>query len=343
MKIIRFYEDVGVMKVRVDTMDDLWSVQRIIFPNDIVKAESERKFKPSEGSEGELKKVVITLEVEKTELDKDAVRLRIMGKILDGKPIEYVKLKSYHTLNIAPGDTLDIQKAVWKDYIVNVVKNAVSDSRKPRLGLIVVDDEKALPAYLLGYGVQFKSEIYSRLSKRMSQKEFGETQKKYYDSILSLAGDMDVDTIIIAGPGFTKEDIRKYGEESGIIRKMGKNLIFESVSYAERSGIYELIRGAKVANILNRERIRMEFALMEEFLTSLSTGRSKYGADNVLGAIDNMEASTILVNDSVLGDQNIQKILTKAEEAGLRIEVFNSIDEVGTQLSGFKDIASVQN
>ncbi|HVC58272.1 MAG TPA: hypothetical protein VND15_02235 [Candidatus Acidoferrales bacterium] len=341
MKIIRFYEDVGVMKVRVDTMDDLWSVQRIIFPNDIVKADSERKFKPSEGDEGELKKVTITLEVEKTELDKDATRLRIMGKILDGKPIEFVKLKSYHTLNIAPGDMLDVQKAVWKDYIVAVVKNAVSDSKKPRLGLIVVDDEKALPAYLLGYGVAFKSEIYSRVSKRMSQKEFGETQKKYYDNILSLARDMDVDTIIIAGPGFTKDDIKKYGEESGIIGKMGKTLIFEAVSYAERSGIYELIRGEKVAKILNRERIRMEFALMEQFLTNLSTGRSKYGADNVSASIEEMGAGTILVNDSVLGDLKIQQILTKAEEASLKIEVFNSIDEVGTQLHGFKDIASI--
>ncbi|MDE1810782.1 MAG: mRNA surveillance protein pelota [Candidatus Micrarchaeota archaeon] len=343
MKIIRFYEDVGVMKVRVDTLDDLWSVQRIIFPNDIVKSESERKFKPSEGDEGELKKVVITLEVEKTELDKDATRLRIMGKILDGRPIEFVKLKSYHTLNIAPGDILEIQKSVWKDYIVGVVKNAVSDSKKPRLGLIVADDEKALPAYLLGYGVEFKNEIYSRTSKRQTQKEFAEYQKKYFENILAMAANMNVDTIIIAGPGFTKEDIKKHGEESGITKKMGKTLIFESVSYAERSGIYELIRGEKVAKILDRERIRMEFSLMEEFLTNLSTGRSKYGVDNVSAAVENMEASMILVNDSVLGDQKIQQLLTKAEENGLRIEVFNSIDEVGTQLNGFKDIASVQN
>ena len=72
MKIIKFYENVGSLKMKVDTLEDLWTAQRIIFVNDLVKSESERKFKASESDKGELKKVIITLRTEKTELDKDA-------------------------------------------------------------------------------------------------------------------------------------------------------------------------------------------------------------------------------------------------------------------------------
>ncbi len=84
MKIVKFYESAGSLKLKVDTLEDLWTAQRIIFANDVVKSESERKFKSSESDKGELKKVVITLKVEKTELDKDAVRLRVLGKIMEG-------------------------------------------------------------------------------------------------------------------------------------------------------------------------------------------------------------------------------------------------------------------
>jgi protein pelota len=342
MKVIKFYESVGSLKLKVETLDDLWTVQRIIFPEDLVKSESERRFRPSEGDIGELKQVMITLRVEKTELDKSASRLRILGKIVEGRPLEYVKLNSYHTLNIAPGDMLELVKLKWPDYLVKVAKDAVADSKKPRLGLIVVDDEKALPAYMLGYGIEFGSEIYSRLSKRMSQKDFQEQEKKYFDSVLETIRNMRVDTIVVAGPGFTKDDIKTYATNSGMIKKMGKQLIFENVSNAERSGIYELVKGEKVENLLEKERIRMEFRLMEEFLKGLESKSSRYGTADVEDSLDGRRAKVVLVNDSVLGDQKMQSILSKAEERRIKIEVFNSGDEVGAQLHNFKDIACME-
>lgn len=341
MKILKFYESENRLRLRVDTIDDLWTLQRIIFANDFVKSESLRKFRSSESDKGELKEVVIKLKVEKTEFDKTANRLRIMGKITEGRPLEYIKLNSYHTLNIGPEDTLEITKSEWHDYLVSVVKNAVHDTKKPRLGIVVIDDEKALPAYILGYGIDFKNDIYSNLSKRMSQKDFTEQQKKYFNEVLSVISDMKVDTVIIAGPGFTKDDLKKHGEETGFIKKLSKKLLFEETSNAERPGVYELIKSEKVESILNRERIRAEFKYMEEFLGGLGSGKSKSGIDDVLEAIESYEAKAILVNDSVLGNPKIQGLLGSAEEKKLRIEIFNSIDEVGMQLHSFNDIACI--
>ncbi len=341
MKVIKFYGSEGKLKVRPDTVEDLWTIQRILFANDVVRSESVRKFKSSESDKGELKDVVITLRVEKSEFDKTADRLRIMGKILDGRPLEYIKLNSYHTLNIAPGDVLDIMKAEWHDYIINVIRNAVSDTRKARLSLIVIDEEKALPADLLGYGVEFKNEIHSRLSKRMSQKDFTEQQKKYYQNVLDVALAMRADTIIVAGPGFAREDLKKFAEETGALKKSDKKILFEEASNTERSGIYELIKSEKVEKLLAKERIRIEFKLMEEFLNNLMTGKSKSGAEAVSEAIENYEAKVVMVNDNVLGDPEIQKVLARAEKNRVKIEVFNANDEVGEQLHAFKDIVSI--
>jgi protein pelota len=339
MHIVKFYHGEGVMRLKLDTLEDLWTVQRIVFPDDLVKSKSLRKFKANETDIGELKEVIITLRVEKTELDKNALRLRIMGKIVEGKPEQYIRLNSYHTLNIAPSDTLDIIKGAWPDYLVDVIRNAVGDTKKPRLGIIMVDDEKALPAYLLGYGMEFRNEIYSNLSKRMTQKDFQEQQRKFYEAITGTIKSMDVDTVIVAGPGFTKDDVRAYIEAKQ--EKIDKRIIYQQASNTERSGVYEIIRSSEVENLLRSEHIRSEFAVMEEFLKGLSSGTSKYGISNVAAAIDDYAAGTLIVNDSMLGNQDVQKILAKAESMHIKIEIFNSMDEVGSQLASFKGIASI--
>ena len=339
MRVIKFNENEGRIILKIETLEDLWTIQRILFVGDLAKSKSLRKFKTAEGDKGEMKEVVILLNVEKIELDKNSERLRIMGKIIEGKPLEYIKLNGYHTLNIAPGDILEIRKSEWHNYILDVVKNAVSYTKKPKLGIIAIDDEKALPAYLLGYGIEFKNEIYNRLSKRMSQKEFREQEDKYNSELFDIINNMDVDTVIVAGPGFTKDNLKKYFDDSGMTKKLNKRLIYLSTSNAERSGIYELIKSDDVAKILHSERIRQEFLYMDIFLKGLSTGRSKHGVKKVEEAIKNFDAETIIVNDSALSDKKTQEILKEAEQAKIRIEVFNSDDEVGTQLHFFNDIA----
>jgi protein pelota len=340
MDIIRFYKDTGLLKLRVDSLDDLWSVQRIIFAGDLVKSESLRRFRSNEKDLGELKEVVVTLRVEKTELDKGAQRLRIMGKIVEGRPEEYVQVNSHHTLNIGPKDVIEIVKSDWREYMLQVLKDAVAASKKPRLGIIVIDDEKALPAYLLGYGLEFLDNVYSGTSKRMKPKDFEEKQTEYFDEMVSIVTKMNTDAIVIAGPGFTKDNLKKYMEDKGIIKKIGKRIVFDSTSSAERSGIYEIIKGESVSSLLSKERMRTEFKLMEEFLRGLATGRSKYGIDNVDASIESYGASTVLVNDNLLGNADIQKVLEKAEEGRVSIEIFNSEDEIGVQLGAFRGIAA---
>ena len=342
MRVMKFYAADNTLRVKLDRLEDLWAVQRVTFAGDLVKAESTRRFKASDSDVGELKDVMIRLRVEKTELDKNASRLRIMGKIVEGRPLEYVRLNSYHTLNVAPGDTIDITKQRWPEYMLQVIKEAVSDMRKPRLGIIVADDEKAQPAYLLGYGLEFRKEIYSGLSKKMTPKDFNEQERKYFQEIADAIAGMDVDTVILAGPGFTKDDVKKYMDANGLTKKLTQRLILESASNPERSGVYELIKGERVSSLLEKERIREEFMLMEKFLQGLDGKVSHYGAGNVNDAIEAYEASTVLVNDSVIGSPEVQALLSSAERKHIAIKVFNSDDEVGQQLHAFKDIASIQ-
>ncbi|MGC8478774.1 MAG: mRNA surveillance protein pelota [Candidatus Micrarchaeia archaeon] len=342
MKVFSFRKMDGRLRLRIDNVEDLWALQRIIFEGDRLRAESFRRFKPEEGDEGEMKKVVAEISVEKTELDKNALRLRATGKIIGGKPLEYIRLNTYHTLNIGLHDEIELAKQEWPKYIMEVIKEAIEDSKKPRIAIILVDDEKALPAYLLGYGIEFLNEIYSKLSKRMKPKDFEEQKEKYFNEIIEVIRNLNTDTVVIAGPGFTKEDIKKYIEEKGLAESIGKRIEYERSSDTERTGMYELMKNGKVASIISRSRVREEFKLMEEFLKALSIGKAKYGLENVRSAIESYDARRILVNDSIIGNIEVRKLLGEAEEAGIGIRIINSDSEAGAQLHGFRDIAEIE-
>src|SRR5271169_10465 len=100
MRVIRLNGVSNALKLVPESFDDLYLLAMIITTQDTVEAKSTRRFRPSEGDKGEQKDVMIIVDVERTEIDKNSKRLRVSGKIISGKPEEYVTIGSYHTLSI---------------------------------------------------------------------------------------------------------------------------------------------------------------------------------------------------------------------------------------------------
>ncbi|MHB1829824.1 MAG: mRNA surveillance protein pelota [Candidatus Micrarchaeaceae archaeon] len=339
MRIIRFNNVSNFLKVEPETIDDLYLLAIIISKDDVVEAHSTRRFRPSEGDKGEQKDVMIKISVERAEMDKNAARLRLSGRIIEGTPEEFVTLGSYHTLNIAARDAIDIQKPEWKDYILKRIKQAVLDAKKPRLGVIVLDDEKAVVSYIKGYGIDIMSEIYSRLSKRMKEKDFEKRREEYFNGIIAAVGNMSVDMVVIAGPGFTREDIKKYIEEKGL--KIGKRIVYAPASDAERSGIREVMQSPAVTKVLESEHVKKEFEYMNRLLLSVRAGIGCYGAGDIGKKMGSRQFSAIIVNDNRINEAEIKEVLDKADKLGIKIEIFNSEDDAGVQLKSFAGIAAV--
>lgn len=339
MRVIRFNSISNSLKLVPESFDDLYLLAMIITTNDSVEGKSTRRFRPSEGDKGEQKDVMIRLNVERTEIDKNSGRLRVSGKITYGKPEEFVAIGSYHTLNIGASDIVDIQKKEWKEYILKRIKQAVAESKKPRLGVIVLDDEKAVVSYIKGYGIDIVSELYSRLSKRMKEKDFEKQREQYFKDVIAAIQNMSVDIVVVAGPGFTKDDIKKYIEVKGI--EMPKKLVYTAASDAERSGIREAMQSEAVSKVLENEHVRREFGYLNDFLAGLRSGSSFHGVAKVKEGIDSGRIKTVMVNDSLLNDEKIKELLDYADRNRVKIEIFNSDDDAGIQLKNFSGIAAV--
>ncbi len=339
MRVIRFNNVSSFLKVEPQSIEDLYVLAIIISRDDVVEAHTTRRFRPSEGDIGEQKDVMLRISVERSEIDKNAGRLRLSGKIISGKPEEFVTLGSYHTLNIASGDVIDVHKDEWKDYILKRIKQAVLESKRPRLGIIVLDDEKALVSYIKGYGIEIVSELYSRLSKRMKMKDFEKQKEEYFKNVIEAVNNMGVDIVVLAGPGFTKDDIKKYLSDKGI--EIKKRIVYAPASDAERSGIREVMQSDTVSKVLENEHVKKEFEYMNRFMIGIRSGSSFYGAENVGEHLDRRFVSAILVNDDIINDEQIREILDSADRSGIHIEIFNSQDDAGVQLKNFKGIATI--
>jgi len=339
MQIIKFFDATNTLKCRADSFDDLYLLQRVIAKGDNVSAKSFRRFKSIETDTGSQKEIFVKISVEKSELDKTSGKLRLTGKILEGHPEEYVKVSSYHTLNIGTEDIIEIQKQEWRHYIIRRLKEAVEEARRPRFGIIAMDDEMATVAYIRGYGIEIVAEIYSHLSKRMKEREYAEQRKKYFDEVVAAANNLNVDSIVISGPGFTKDDLKGYIESERI--KVGKRLSFVHASSPDRAGIRETMQSEEVAKLLESEQLKREFALLNKFLEGLRVGASFSGPEQVNEALESFKVGAILVDDDMINDAQIQELLDKADAQRVKIEIFNSDDEAGAQLKRFKGIAGI--
>ncbi|MGC8628923.1 MAG: mRNA surveillance protein pelota [Candidatus Micrarchaeia archaeon] len=340
MRILGFNESTNTLRLLPESFDDLYLLARIINENDEVEAESFRRYRPMEGDEGEQKEVVVKIKVEKIEIDKNSERLRLTGTIVSGKPEQYISLGSHHTLNVAQGERIEITKPEWPGYIRDMLRDAVEESKKPRLGIVAIDEDKATIAYVRGYGIEISSEIYSKLSKKMKQQEYEKQRNNFFDEIIKKIRQMPVELVVIAGPGFTKDDLRQYLLVNKI--DIGKKLTYAFASDTERSGIREALQSDEASRLMESDKIKKEFQFLDLFLRGLSLGASFTGLENIKQALDNYEIGLLLVNDSVLNDKKIKGLLEQAYRQHVEIKIFNSDDDAGMQLKNFNDIVAVK-
>lgn len=340
MRVLRFDRDGGELSLIPETTEDLWHMERVLSSGDFVSGSSFRRFKTQEeGESGEKKPVKIELCAEKIEFNKNANKLRISGKIRSGSPEEYVQIGSYHTLDIELGKPVKIKKE-WKDYQLSRIKEAQKESRRPRVGIAVLDDESALFASLKGYGVEFGAELSSHLSRKDEKRE--EKLRAFFGEIAKLMENSNLNKFIVAGPGFTKDNFKKFlhDKRSELLSK----ITFDSCSSAERSGIYELLKRGTLSKILGEERLERELALIEKFLLEISkdSGLAVYGKDEIKNAIACRALSELFILDELLrGSKEAEALLEQAEKLKLKPIIFSAEGEAGRQLKGFGGIAGI--
>ncbi len=332
----RIDEKHGELRLEPQSIEDLWHLTKLIEPSDVVAGQSERRFKTrglTRPESGEKKKVFIELRVENVEFAEAVNKLRITGKIVSGTPEEFVQSGEHHTIDVEVGDSILLKKELGV-YHKKVLQEALKKSKMQETTIIVIDDEKALVSELTSTaGVRFLYEIRNEASKR-ELKTFEELKKKFFSEVLKAVQGGKENTVI-AGPGFMRDDFKKYVAQKA--PDALKKITFESTSSAEQSGVLELIKKGVLQKILGRQKLSEELQLLEEFKKRIAKEElACYGEKQVEKAVQAGAVEKILVIDELLRkNTRVQETVVQAEKLGATTIVFDSGDDAGKEFKPF--------
>jgi protein pelota len=201
-----------------------------------------------------------------------------------------------------------------------------------------MDDEKALTAMLRAFGVEYGPEFRNTGSKK--DEKYENAEMEYFGKIMAEL-ERHEERFVIAGPGFAKENLKSFIQKRK--PELLKNVIFESVSYAERSGVNELFSRGIVERIMGEERFEKEMKLVEETLTEIykDSGKAVYGIAEVKKAAEAYAIDKLLILDEYLRtDKDAEKLVDDVDKSKAEIVIISSEGDAGAKLKGFGKIAA---
>ncbi|MDP2216830.1 MAG: mRNA surveillance protein pelota [Methanolobus sp.] len=329
----------GEISVTAETLDDLWHLKYIIENGDLVFSLTKRKADTAADKlrpeKVEKKNVRLGLRVNGLEFHRFSNRLRVHGVIEHG-----MDTGQHHTFNIEEGTNLSIIKT-WKKDQFERIDEAEAASKRPRVVLVAVEEGDADIGLVRHYGI----EVYSHISQSSGKGEVSLRDVFFHEIVDQLVhAAPGSEAIVVAGPGFTKEDFMKYLQSKQ--PELASRSLVEDTSSIGMSGFQEVLRRGAVDRITEESRIARESLLMEGLLKEIATsGKVAYGIDEVKVAQDYGSIDTLLVADEFLREErekgDIDSFLQSVEHSQGRIVIFSTIFEPGHKLLALGGIAAL--
>ncbi len=341
MRILKIDVRESFLQVVPQTIDDLWHLERIIEPGDVLSGASTRKIKVSEneGAESKREKFYLEIAVQKIEFQKYSKQLRASGTVKYAKPEDVAPLGSSHTLEIILNEPIKIKKLKLKQYQIARLKRAEQASGIPELLLIVMDDEQADFALVKQFGLERKLKMHAGKSGKQYAGE--ESQKKYFSELLKKISEIRADKIIIAGPGFAKEGFEKYLGDKGA----KVDIVWGSTNSVGETGLNEAVKSGLIESVLKETAVAEEIKNISRLYEELAknSGLVAYGNEEVQKAIAYGAVKQLLITDEKLfaEREKMEALMESAEKTNAEIHIISAEGDAGKQLAGLTGIAAL--
>jgi protein pelota len=358
MKIIHSNMKQGSIKVKIDSLQDLWYLSHTIEEEDLLAGTTMRKIKL--GKEGDRssnivkKPVFLKIKVEKCELGSEA--LRASGTIVDGP--EEVSKGSYHTFNLEENTIFTIQKPTgWKQFQIKRLQEA-TETKGPQVLICVMDREEATLALLKKFGFSIVAKMKGDVVKKadMQGRSVGTAGGKgstsgndFYSELIKSLQEYDerykLDNIILASPAFWKEDLMKKVSDE----KLKKKVVLATCSSADPSAINEVLKRQEVMGVLKQDKVTKEVKLVETLLAEIAQqGKASYGFLDVKNAIKAGAAEQVLMTNGFIQEAKERKkydevdaLLSNAEKMKGNVHIISSEHEGGRKLDGLGGVGAL--
>jgi protein pelota len=235
----------GEIRLFPESIDDLWHLRHLISPGDLVFATTFRsadtasdKIRPEKA---EKRPVRLGIRVERVEFSGHGIRLRVSGIIEHG-----VDTGAYHTINVETGFEISVIRQ-WLPIDLERIERAVKASVYGVIHILTIEEGEAELFRLRQYGPESVITITAGSGKG------GETETRagFFEQVLAPLTTVS-GPLIIAGPGFIKEDFVKFAK-SRSCPGLEKAVVIET-RRTGRGAVQEVIGGG-VRYLMNDLRL----------------------------------------------------------------------------------------
>ncbi|MFC6718617.1 mRNA surveillance protein pelota [Natrialbaceae archaeon GCM10025810] len=334
------------VEVVPESVDDLWHLQYVLEPGDRVAGDTTRRIQRNDDrmrdTGGEREHMWVAIAVEDVEFHKFANRLRVSGEIVACSRED--QLGFHHTLNVEERDELSIEKW-WKPDQEARLEEAEEATENPDVTIVTVEEGEAHVHTVAQYGTDHRATITGPTGKG----EYARDRSELFAELSKVLRRMDVDAIILAGPGFTKQDALKYLEENEP-EVAEKVTTVDTASVGDR-GVHEVLKRGAVADVQEETRIESEAADIDELTKRIAEGaKAAYGPEEVQKAAEYGAIERLLILDEKLRKErgpdgewrvDVDDIVRTVEQKGGEVTVFSSEFPPGQQLSNLGGIAAL--
>ncbi|PSP73296.1 mRNA surveillance protein pelota [Halobacteriales archaeon QH_6_68_27] len=332
-----------------ESLDDLWHLSHVVEPGDRVAGDTTRRIQRNDDdlrdTGGEREHMWVELKVEGVEFAKFANRLRVSGVIVDCSRED--QLDFHHTLNVEQRDEIAVEK-VWKPDQRDRLEESVEATDNPDVAIATVEEGRAYVHTVAQYGTEERASITGPTGKS-AWGDGARPRDELFDELAEVIGRMDVDAIILAGPGFTKGDALSYIEEEN--PDLAADITTVDTSGVGDRGVHEVLKRGAVNEVQTRTRIAEEAELVDELTERIATGEAVgYGPEAVAEAADYGAIDHLLVLDERLRSErgpdsewavDVDRIVETTERKGGEVTVFSGEFDPGQQLRNLGGVAAL--
>jgi protein pelota len=329
-----------------ETVDDLWHLTYVLEPGDLVSGDTTRRIQRNDDqmrdTGGQREHISVTIEVETVEFARFANRLRVGGVITGCSREDQLGL--HHTLNVEQHEELTIEKQFKADQVERI-KEAEAAADNPDVAIATVEEGQAYIHLVKEYGV----DEYATFTKPTGKGEYSRPRAELFGELGDALGHLDTDAIILAGPGFTKQDARDYIVENH--RDLEELITVVDTSSAGGRGVHEVLKRGAVEEVQDETRIAREAETIDELMERIADGaKAAYGIEQVEEAAEFGAVEELLILDERLRDErqaegdweiDVNEVIDSVEQKGGEITVFSKEFQPGQQLKNLGGIAAL--
>eukprot|EP01102_Stenamoeba_stenopodia_P005193 TRINITY_DN15714_c0_g1_i1.p1 TRINITY_DN15714_c0_g1~~TRINITY_DN15714_c0_g1_i1.p1 ORF type:complete len:387 (+),score=71.03 TRINITY_DN15714_c0_g1_i1:108-1268(+) len=360
----------GSITLRAEEAEDLWHVYNLVSKGDLFTTTTMRKVQKetSTGSiENERVRLRLTIEVDSVDFDPGSEVIRFMGRNVSETP--FVKMGAFHTLELEVKKeskkdftiTKKAEEGGWDSVALETVETACDPAATADVAAVIMNEGLANICLITSTMTIVRSRIEMTIPRKRkgSSATHDKALEKFFESvlraILQYVNFDVVKAVIVASPGFTKDQFFQYlsnemvKQDNKILLQNKSKFLLAHSNTPHKHGLKEVLTDNAVAAKLVDTKAASEVRALGEFYEMLKVDpdRAFYGVAHVMAANERSAIQTLLITDSLFRAADIAtrkkyvSLVESVKEGGGDVRIFSTQHVSGEQLQSLGGIAAI--